>query len=215
MERRLRLAMSGVILLALASCGAKNDGPPPPVRVAGSINVSADDPRAKELMRAMCAHADCRQGQSVHLRIPNGPDFVEETTQRSPYDNRQLGSIFILAGETLSFEMDEKAWGPADPHYVDKITHPERTVTVKLEQRSELAGGYGMRLTISNPFGKALKYTVREIRPGPGQTPDASIGLCPALPHGESRKTWPYPLRMTVIENLNFVPTEEAEACAP
>jgi hypothetical protein len=215
LKRVVPAHVAGLMLLALAGCAAKKDGPPPPMHVAGSINLSPDDPRAKELMRIMCAHADCRRAEAVHLRIPNAPDLVEETTLHTPYDNRQLGAIFILVGETLSFEMEEKAWGPADMHLVEKVAHPERTVTVKLEQRPELADGYGMRLTISNPFGKALKYSVRQVRPGSGQAPEDVVGLCPALPHGESVKTWPYPLRMTMIANLSFVPTEHAEACAP
>lgn len=186
---------------------------PAAVLVAGTIDIPPNDPRLKPLMRMLCRKTPCRQGQSVHLKIPNGPDFVDDSALHTPYGNPQTGAAFIMAGETLSFEADEGANGPTDLHYVDRVVHPERTITFKLEQRADIAGGYGMRLTVSNPFDKALKFAAREIQPG--EASDDSLGLCPAFPHGESRKNWSYPLTETAVSGLTFVPTEKAEECAP
>jgi len=213
-KRLLQGALAGLALLALAGCvDKKPDGPPVPVQINGAtVYLSPRSPILHYYQQALCRNTVCREAGSVHLRIPNRPDFVNDSPLRTPYV--QKDEIFLMAGETLSFEADEGANGPTGLRYVDKIAHPEKTLTVSLEQRSDIAGGYGMRLTVSNPFGRALKFKVTEGRPGV-EGAEFAVGVCPAPPHGDTRKSWPYPLVGNAILNFSFVPTEEAEACAP
>ncbi len=212
-KRLLSAAISGFALLALSGCAVKRpDGPPVPIQMnGGTVYLSPHDPIVKAYQRMLCKGTVCRGKQLVQLRIPNGPDYVDESALRMPYVVKD--EIILLPGDAVFAEADEGADGPTNLRYVDKVTHPEKTLTVAFEQRPDIAGGYGMRLTISNPFGKALKYKAGETRPG-GDA-EFALGLCPVPPHGEGRKNWQYPVAQLVIANFSFVPTEEAEACAP
>jgi hypothetical protein len=212
-ERLLQGAIAGLALLALAGCADKKpDGPPVPIQVNGrTVLFRPSDPILKYIQYEMCRGTVCRDGHSVHLRIPNSPDLVDESALKTPYVTKD--QIIVLPGDTFFVEADEGPNGPTNLHYVDKLTHPEKTLTVKLEQRPDLADGYGMRLTIFNPFGRALKYGASETRPGTEQ--DSALGLCPAPPRGDGLKNWRYPVAQVVLANFSFVPTEQAEACAP
>ena len=214
MQARCRpMMVSALMLLALVGCASTADEKRQPVQINGTtVYLSSRDPFFREYQRAICSGTVCRQGLSVHLRIPNGPDFTDSITMRMPYVSQD--QIYLYAGETLSFEAEEGTSGPIHLKYVDKVAHPEKTLTVRLEQRPDIADGYGMRLILSNPFGKALKFAVAEVGPGDTRS-EYAVGVCPAPPQGESRKKWLYPLAETIILSLSFVPTEEAEACAP
>jgi hypothetical protein len=207
---RIALVMASVMMAAaLAGCAQKTAEAPPAVR--GRIDISPNDPRWRQLHRLVCAGITCRSATSIHLKMPDGPDFDENNGYGGPY--AQKGNIFIDAGESFFIETDIGPNGPVKPRFVSKIEHPERTLTFTLEQRPDLAAGFGVRLTVVNPFDKALKYDVREVRPD-GSTDDA-IGLCPVLPHDSGRKNWQYPVSQALIANLTFVSNELAEVCAP
>jgi len=213
----LSVAVLGFMLLALAGCAGRDEEAPRSIIRDDQVITPADprfdvllnDPRAKPFMSRLCGA--CRQGHSVHLRMPGGPDFVDDSSMRTPYT--ELGRISLFAGETLSVGAEEGTKGPISLHYVETVQNSDQILTVRLEQRADVADGYGMRLTVSSPFGKALKYAVLEVHPG-GET-EIDSGPCPAPPHGENRKNFLYPLAQIVIFNLSFVSTEEAEACAP
>ena len=175
------------------------------------VDILPTDSRLKPLRRQLCGGIACRHGVTVHIKMPNGPDYVAENSFGGPYVFR--GAIFIFPGETLSFEADAGSAGPTELTYVEQVVHPERTLTVSLQQPPDLAGGTGMRLTVSNPFGKALSFNVLEI----DQTGVAAAapGVCPVPPHASGRKNWLLPPSQAVISNLTFAANEQAEACAP
>jgi hypothetical protein len=122
------------------------------------------------------------------------------------------GAIFIFPGEALNFEAEMGPTGPGDLNYVAATKHPERTITVQLEQPADLDNGYGVRLTVTNPFSRALARNVMQVQPS-GST-DVAPGVCPAAPHGVSRKDWPVPVSQVVISSLGFVSNDDAYAYA-
>ena len=208
----LRWAVFAASMLASAGAFAQMQptsdmGIPMIMRGGFSTGLLPTDPQLKPLRQNLCHGAHCRHGISVHLKMPNGPDYVVENSYGGPTVFR--GAIFIFPGETMSIEADPEAGGPTDLHYVDSVEHPDRTLTLAFEQ----AADGGMRLTVTNPFGKALKFNALTLEPSGASDYHANICAVPA--HGSRQQKWPFPVWQAVVAKLAFVPDAEADACAP
>jgi hypothetical protein len=213
MAVRLTCAALGAALLAMPALAQSS--PPPNVPVLHSsalpgVDILPTDARAKPLKRELCGANPCRHGISTRLKIQGAPDYVIQNDFGGPYLFK--GAIFIFPGETLNFEAEMGPSGPNDLTYVTAAKHPERTITVKLEQPADLANGYGVRLTVTNPFSQALAFNVMQVQPTGAA--DVAPGVCPAAPHGVSRKNWLLPISEVVISSLGFVSNDDAYSCA-
>ena len=213
MAHRLIRAALGAALLAAPALAQSS--PPPNIPVLHSptfpgVDILPTDPRLKPARREVCGANPCRHGISAHLKIQGAPDYVIQNDFGGPYQLK--GAIFIFPGETLNFEAEMGQSGPGDLTYVTAAKHPERTITVKLEQPADLDNGYGVRLTVTNPFPRALAFNVMQVQPT--GSADVAPGVCPAAPHGVSRKDWLVPVSQVVISSLGFVSNDDAYACA-
>ena len=204
--------------LVLASAGAHAETPPPvdtgiPMMMRGgsSVGILPTDPQLKPMRHDLCGGTNCRHGISVRVKVPNGPDYIVENSFGGPTVFR--GAIFIFPGETLSVEADAGTDGPRELHFVDTVEHPERTLSLTFEQASDVAGGYGMRLTVKNPFGKAVKFNALTVEPSGAR--DYHFNVCPVPAHGSRAQKWGFPIWQVAVGKLTFVPDAEADACAP
>jgi hypothetical protein len=212
MDTRVSWAALGAALLAVPVLAQSS--PPPSVPVLHSpafpgVDILPTDPRLKPIRRDLCGSNPCRRGVSARVKIPGAPDYVIKNDFGGPYLLK--GAIFIFPGETLNFEAEMGPAGPNDLTYVAVAKHPERTITVSLEQRTDLADGYGMRLAVTNPFARALAFNVMQVQPNGAA--DVASGVCPASPHGTSRKNWLVPISQVVISSLGFVSNDDAYTC--
>jgi hypothetical protein len=118
------------------------------------------------------------------------------------------GVVNVLAGETLYVETEEADGKLAGMKVVEKVVKPERTIVLKFSQEAAKdGGGKFMLLRVSNPFRKALKYTMH-IHPA-GKDKFYRTSACP-IPSGlSSHESWPYPIIQVLLADLRLVETSK------
>lgn len=114
---------------------------------------------AAELTQA-CALTKCQRDVHVVLRQRDGKPF-DKTFPLLPAAVQEMG-IVIVAGQTLYIEAEVLGNRLVKMLAVDQIRTPERTITAKLEQEKGKDGL--MILTLTNPFGRALKFNMDMMR---------------------------------------------------
>ena len=154
-----------------------------------SIGVAAKEPRQSEPTQAqiaerMCNETKCQRNLHVVLKKKDG-SIYDQTFPIFPAIVQNEG-ILVVAGQTVYVEAELSNGKLINLRAVDSITHPDKTLTVKLEQMPD----GGMMLSTSNPFDALLKFDM-------GMMPLDSDDLlktssCPVLKG--SFEMWPYPI---------------------
>ncbi|HEX8843163.1 MAG TPA: hypothetical protein VF791_00760 [Pyrinomonadaceae bacterium] len=151
---------------------------------------------AERAREEVCRRVPCRPPTTVRLKL-NDKEYTELDFPKGPYVAD--GFINVLAGEELYVEFDEAEGRLTNPHYVKAAGHPERTVTLRLEQIEQ-----GMLLNIKNPFARAIVYDCFIQR-----ADEQRLRRTNVLPVGgklENFEAWPYPVPQVVISNVRFAP---------
>ncbi|MGH8128395.1 MAG: hypothetical protein ACRETC_08515 [Gammaproteobacteria bacterium] len=120
--------------------------------------------------------------------------------------------ITVFAGQTLNIEATPGKNGKLTHlKLVQKVTHPDSTLIVKLEQ----ASGKEMILNIHNPFPHSLLYKA-EIRPLDAGFSDtkaeilpvdagfSATDVCPVGPKLENFESWPGPLFQVRLSDMRL-----------
>jgi hypothetical protein len=146
---------------------------------------AANQETKRTLDDGICWHDMCQRNIHVVLKRQDGTVF-DQTYALMPAVE-QTGA-FVMAGQTLLFEADRNGDRLSNLKLVEKITHPEKTISATLEQAKDGQ----MMLTIHNPFDKYLKFKM-QIMPL-GRDDLYKTSSCPAVPKGGDFELWPYPI---------------------
>ncbi len=137
----------------------------------------------------MCATSACQRNIRVALKQKEGK-LYDQTFAVMPATVQDFG-VTVIAGQTINVEADLTNGQLENIRSVAEITHPEKTIVLKL---SQMDNG-GMMLSVSNPFPAILKFNM-------GIMPLESDRLlktssCPVLKR--SFEMWPYPVFQVVL----------------
>ena len=119
--------------------------------LSGAIRAMESDP-----MTAICAANPCRTDVNITLKKPDGSDFVFKLKRGIPKVYNHMASL--MAGETVYVEAGEGPDGLKAIRSVDRIEHPDRTITFKYEQVTKSKKKPVLVLTTTNPFDRSLAY---------------------------------------------------------
>ncbi len=173
--------------------------------IAGEQSPSAHA-NSQKTTEEMCRETVCQHDVHVVLRQKDGAMF-DRTFDVMP-GVVQPHWLVILAGQTLYIEADRSDDRLTDFRVVESVTHPEKTLTVTLQQSDDGS----MLLKVTNPFSQSLKFKM-------GMMPLDSDKLlktssCPVMAGGSSFESWPEPIFQVVLANARFIDPDKAQlAC--
>ena len=175
-----------------------------PVQENGKHNIK---PEGESLsLEAICMTHPCRKDVRVSFRTDGDP--VDQTIPL--YWPRVFnGVISVLPGESFLIEADIVDGQLTNILEVSENKNPHKTITIKM---SQMDGGVGMMLSLSNPFKNvALKFNMEMIdfAGKPHQT-----SSCPVMPNASIFESWPHPIPELVIKNPTVIPVSEMESMA-
>jgi hypothetical protein len=151
--------------------------------------------KADEARAAVCRQVTCREATTITLKI-NNREFAEYEFQKGPY---VVGDyINLLAGEEINVEFDVIDNVLSNARYVAKISAPEKTISLKLEQTDK-----GTVLAVNNPFAKNILYDCLIQHYKAQGLKQTSITPVPSRLVGF--ELWPYPIPQVVINKVRFV----------
>ncbi len=123
------------------------------------------------------------------------------------------GSIYILAGQSLNVEADIVDGKLTNMHLVDKIVHPEKTLTIKLFQADKPTKTLNMMLIVHNPFDKTIKYSAgMMVLDGPDGAIYATDS-CPVMAKIMGIENWPMPIFQLVLTNFHTLDANDKMTC--
>jgi hypothetical protein len=184
--RRLETAIASSLLCLLTSVHAGETTPPD------------DQTRIKQ---DMCKYTVCQHNLHVKLKQKDG-SIYDQTFALFPGAAQSFG-IAIVAGQTLNVEADVDGDTLTDFRVVDVVSHPEKTLFVKLEQSEDGS----MLLTVTNPFKRLLKFSMGIM---PLDNPNLlKTSSCPVIAGGSSFEIWPDPIFQVVLAKARFVEANE------
>jgi hypothetical protein len=191
----VRLALVTICAIVLVGCAAA------PERSAPVTSQPAADPAS---VAAMCQVAQCAYDLRIELKREDGTQFAE-TFDEMPVV--QDAGVSVYAGHTVLFEADEQNGRLSNFRLVEKVVHPERTISARLEQDEK---GH-MMLTTENPFKRHLRIRM-------GIMPLEHDGLvrttsCPVIAGGASFEMWPYPIFQVFLGEPRLMAADESMAC--
>jgi hypothetical protein len=126
--------------------------------------------------------------------------------------------VNILAGQTIYVEADVDGDKLANLHLVPSVTHPEKTLVMKLEQvdtnDNSISGGHMMMFTIHNPFGRDLKYHAGIMPLDQPRAEDQvyKTSTCPVMANIMASENWPEPIFQIVVGEFHFPDPKSSEA---
>jgi hypothetical protein len=177
-----RLVLAGLVLVT----GAALAGDPPPAQQGSQPDSDA-----------MCKATICQHGVHVTLKKHDGSVF-DRTFDVMPGVVQPL-FVTIIAGQSINIEADKVGDGLEHLRVVDVVSHPEKTLTFKLEQ----ADDGGMLLTTHNPFDRLLKFNMGVLPLESERVMKTSS--CPVMAGKMSMEMWPYPIFEVVLSKARFV----------
>lgn len=122
-------------------------------------------------------------------------------------------SISILSGQTLYVEADVVDGKLVHMKLVPAVVHPEKTVSISLEQRSGSDGKPMMFLKVRNPFDKPLRYHAgMMVLDGPDGAIYAT-DTCPVRPKIFGGEFWPMPIFQIFMSGLTLLDADAKSDC--
>lgn len=126
--------------------------------------------------------------------------------------------VNILAGQMVYIEADVDGDKLVNLHLVQSVTHPDKTLVMKLEQLDfddkSVSGGHMMTFTINNPFGRDLKYHagIMPLDVPPGRESGLfKTSTCPVMAKLMGSETWPEPIFQIVVGEFHFPNPKSAD----
>jgi hypothetical protein len=164
---------------------------------------TADDLKREALKRDVCKYTVCQHNLRVTLKKKDG-SIYDQTFSVFPGAAQSFG-IAIVAGQALHVEVDIDGDTLTNFRVVDPVSHPERTLSVKLEQSDDGS----MLLTVTNPFKRLLKFNMGIM---PLDKPDLfKTSSCPVVAGGSSFESWPEPIFQVVLAKAHFIEAKGTE----
>ena len=181
-----------------------------PILLASTNVARADEkpPQSDEERQAvekdMCEHTVCQRDLRIVLKQKDGTTY-DKTFKVFPGVIQDAG-VTVVAGQTVYVEAEIEGERLKYLRAVEAITHPETTITLKLEQNED-----GMILNIKNPFPRTLKFDM-------GIMPLDKDGLyktssCPVHAGIESFEMWPYPIFQVFLGNGRVLDEKASMDC--
>ena len=150
---------------------------------------------ADQAREAVCQRVPCRAATTVRLKL-NDKEYFEMEFPKGPYVAE--GFVNVLSGEEVFIELDEADGQLSNPHYVERPSKPERTISFRLEHTD-----HGSVLRANNPFAKNVLYDCLIQHYSEQKLRKTSILPVPARLLGF--EAWPYPVAQVVITNVHYV----------
>lgn len=166
--------------------------------MAFSAAMAAEQPSAAPAEVAdMCKATICQHHVHVLLKQKDGSVF-DRTFDVMP-GVVQPRWLAVLAGQTLYIEADKADDRLANFRVVESAAHPEKTLTVSLQQSDDGS----MLLKVTNPFSQAIKFNM-------GMMPLDSESLqktssCPVIAGGSGFESWPQSIFQVVLAKARFI----------
>ncbi|GAB3790181.1 hypothetical protein [Dyella agri] len=145
----------------------------------------------------MCKVTICQHNLHVVLKQKDGTVF-DRTFDVMP-GAVEPHWLVIIAGQTLNIEADRVGSGLTNFKVVDSVQHPEKTLTLSLEQTADGT----MLLKLSNPYNQPLKFDMGMMRLDDERLLKTSS--CPVMAGGSSFETWQEPIFQVVLANARFL----------
>lgn len=197
--KKLILAFSCLI----AACASAPRKPLTPTAISS--------PRVSPFVQA-CKEpgVECTE-QVITVNLFHRDDSPFSLTMPPPTVIVQHDYVTVLSGQTVYVEADVDGDKLVNLHFVQSPTHPEKTLTLKLQQlemgQKTSAGSHMMMFTIENPFDRWLKYSAGMM---PLDQPSGKDGVyvtdtCPVLSKGSASESWPEPIFQLVLGDFHFI----------
>ncbi|MGA7966312.1 MAG: hypothetical protein WCB49_10555 [Gammaproteobacteria bacterium] len=188
-QKWIGLAVAAVVIGACAQSGSSNTTQISNVKKHQLLVKLCTQP-----MRFQCVN----QPFTVTLVKRNGSTYRH--TFEPPIPVIQKQDITVFAGQILNIEVTPGKDGQLKQlKLVEKVTHPDSTLVLKLEQESDK----GMTLEVHNPFPRSLLYKA-EIRPL-GRKRFMATDVCPVGPRLENFESWLGPLIQVRLTDMHLV----------
>lgn len=153
----------------------------------------------------MCAASHCQRDVRVTLKREDGT-LYQGRFKVWPATVQDMG-IIVMAGQTVYVEADVSGNRLVNLVAVERVTHPEKTISAKLEQNAE----GGMLLEVRNPFSQSLKFNMGMM---PLKTERlAKTSSCPVRGGLFLIEHWPFPIFQLVLGNARLLEADASMAC--
>jgi hypothetical protein len=173
-----------------------------------TVTVQAQEvsnPEQSALEEKMCAQTKCQYNLRVTLKQEDAKTY-DRTFKVFPAVVQPFG-VVVIAGQTIHFEADVVGGKLVNMVAVDTLSHPEKTITAKLEQSDD----GGMLLVVNNPFANALKFSMGMMPLD--QDKLLKTSSCPVVAGGKIFETWPFPIFQIVLGNGRLLDESDKLAC--
>ncbi len=147
----------------------------------------------------ICLEVACRASTTVRLWTDDGA-VLEGVLPPGPYVLD--GVINVLAGESLKVETALTESGVLNLRYAETVDHPDRTLTVSLEQMVS-DDGNEMIFSIENPLQRPVKF---RLAANPAGSPDLIYTqTCPVAAGDWSFEKWSGPIAQLVVFDVQVL----------
>ena len=149
----------------------------------------------------ICAEVPCRPEQTVTLDI-DAERYMEAPIGGTPYAYER--SISLFPGDEFSVRARIEDGEIQSLSYEPDGSNGDDTIRVSFEQAKEFEDGIGMRLIVTNPFDRHLRYEAY-IQTPEGEEYDYTSS-CPVNPGISTVEQWPYPIIHLVMTDVRLLP---------
>ena len=200
------IAVTGLMLMVCTACSTLQEKP--------SITAEAQQPVVQpKTIEEACARPEYQcvtQPINVSLIRKDGSKYNQVLS--APTVIIQNGFISIFSGQTLYIEADINNDELVNLRLVPAIVHPEKTLTLKLEQTSLGSAGNNMVFTVQNPFSKPVKYHAGLMPLDAPEDAAYKTSTCPVIANISGFETWPEPIFQLVLSDFHMLEPDSKES---
>lgn len=167
-----------------------------------------NEPSKPVSLEKYCETAPCRKNLRVDLLKADGTRFDRTFPLMAPAVQNRL--ITVFAGETILVEATASQGGPTDYLVVDKVVHPERTLSFKLEQLNK-DGKVLMMLNSKNPFSRDIRLHLSMMLLSNDKI--AKTSSCPVSAGLQTFEIWPDAIFQILITDIVFLDPSDDYSC--